>query len=77
LWSVGVITYILYYLFIMIFLKKKSIKQSKKKSLCGYPPFYDEDQATLFETIIRGRFEFHDEYWRNISDSGFFLFIFG
>ena len=37
--------------------------------LCGYPPFYDEDQASLFETIIRGKFEFHTEYWGNISAS--------
>jgi len=37
--------------------------------LCGYPPFYDEDQATLFETIIRGKFEFHAEYWKDISSS--------
>jgi len=36
--------------------------------LCGYPPFYDDDQATLFETIIRGKYEFHDEYWKHISD---------
>jgi calcium/calmodulin-dependent protein kinase I len=37
--------------------------------LCGYPPFYDEDQASLFETIIRGKFEFHAEYWGGISAS--------
>jgi len=37
--------------------------------LCGYPPFYDEDQASLFETIIRGKFEFHAEYWGGISES--------
>jgi len=37
--------------------------------LCGYPPFYDEDQASLFETIIRGHFEFHAEYWGGVSES--------
>ena len=38
--------------------------------LCGYPPFYHEDQTQLFELILRGRYEFHTEYWSNISDSG-------
>jgi calcium/calmodulin-dependent protein kinase I len=37
--------------------------------LCGYPPFYHEDQTQLFELILRGRYEFHSEYWANISDS--------
>ncbi|KCV72870.1 calcium/calmodulin-dependent protein kinase I [Fonticula alba] len=37
--------------------------------LCGYPPFYDEDQATLFQTIMAGVFDFHVEYWSHISDS--------
>jgi len=37
--------------------------------LCGYPPFYDEDQASLFESIIRGKYEFHDDYWKDISES--------
>ena len=39
-------------------------------SLCGYPPFYEEDQTRLFETILRGKFEFHAEYWAKISDYG-------
>jgi hypothetical protein len=38
--------------------------------LCGYPPFYHEDQTQLFELILRGRYEFHTEYWGAISDSG-------
>ena len=38
--------------------------------LCGYPPFYHEDQSQLFELILRGRYEFHNEYWGAISDSG-------
>eukprot|EP00732_Lithocolla_globosa_P005531 Lithocolla_globosa_v1_NODE_5785_length_1184_cov_15.126661.p1 type:complete len:331 gc:universal NODE_5785_length_1184_cov_15.126661:1140-148(-) len=37
--------------------------------LCGYPPFYDEDQATLFEMIIGGKYDFHKDYWSDISDS--------
>ena len=33
----------------------------------GYPPFYDEDTAVLYEQIKNGRFEFHEEYWASIS----------
>ncbi|EDQ84383.1 uncharacterized protein MONBRDRAFT_39303 [Monosiga brevicollis MX1] len=36
--------------------------------LCGYPPFYDESDAVLFEIIMKGRFEFDERYWRDISD---------
>lgn len=37
-------------------------------SLCGYPPFYDENDAVLFENIMDGRFEFHSPYWDNICE---------
>jgi calcium/calmodulin-dependent protein kinase I len=36
--------------------------------LCGYPPFYDENDAVLFENIMDGRFEFHSPYWDNICE---------
>jgi calcium/calmodulin-dependent protein kinase I len=35
--------------------------------LCGYPPFYNESDAVLFETIMAGSYEFHSPYWDNIS----------
>ena len=35
--------------------------------LCGYPPFYDEDQRKLFKKIRDGKYEFHDEYWSSVS----------
>lgn len=35
--------------------------------LCGYPPFYDESDAQLFEMIMKGKFEFDDRYWADIS----------
>lgn len=35
--------------------------------LGGYPPFHDNDQKKLFKKIIRGAYQFHDEYWSNIS----------
>ncbi|KAI6175836.1 Calcium/calmodulin-dependent protein kinase type 1 [Aphelenchoides bicaudatus] len=37
--------------------------------LCGYPPFYDENDANLFAQIIDGRYEFDSPYWDEISDS--------
>ena len=36
--------------------------------LCGYPPFYDENDATLFAQIMRGEYEFDSPYWDNISE---------
>ncbi|KAI8379358.1 kinase-like domain-containing protein, partial [Radiomyces spectabilis] len=35
--------------------------------LSGYTPFWGEDQATLFECILSGRYEFDDAYWSEIS----------
>ncbi|XP_074691792.1 calcium/calmodulin-dependent protein kinase type 1 isoform X2 [Strix aluco] len=37
--------------------------------LCGYPPFYDENDAKLFEQILRADYEFDSPYWDDISDS--------
>jgi len=38
--------------------------------LCGYPPFYDENDAALFQQILKAEFEFDSPYWDDISDSG-------
>eukprot|EP00736_Rhodelphis_marinus_P011072 Rmarinus@m.15498 len=35
--------------------------------LCGYPPIYDDDQATQFDMIIRGDYDFPPEEWDLIS----------
>uniref|UniRef100_A0A5S6R200 Protein kinase domain-containing protein n=1 Tax=Trichuris muris TaxID=70415 RepID=A0A5S6R200_TRIMR len=37
--------------------------------LCGYPPFYDENDVNLFAQIMRGEYEFDSPYWDDISDS--------
>uniref|UniRef100_A0A183CFT1 Protein kinase domain-containing protein n=1 Tax=Globodera pallida TaxID=36090 RepID=A0A183CFT1_GLOPA len=37
--------------------------------LCGYPPFYDENDANLFAQIIKGDYEFDSPYWDEISES--------
>ena len=36
--------------------------------LCGFPPFYDEDNTALFEQIKGGKFEFPSPYWDDISE---------
>ncbi|KAG8127886.1 hypothetical protein E2320_014779 [Naja naja] len=38
--------------------------------LCGYPPFYDENDTKLFEQILKAEYEFDSPYWDDISDSG-------
>lgn len=35
--------------------------------LGGYPPFHDNDQKKLFKKILRGAYQFHPEYWTEIS----------
>jgi len=35
--------------------------------LCGYPPFYNENDAVLFESILSANFHFHTPYWDHIS----------
>lgn len=35
--------------------------------LCGYPPFQDDDMHKLFEKIKLAHFEFHPEYWGDVS----------
>ncbi|CAJ0823631.1 16905_t:CDS:2, partial [Entrophospora sp. SA101] len=43
--------------------------------LCGYTPFWGEDQAALFESIMSGEYEYEEEYWSEISDLGHSLCI--
>ncbi len=38
--------------------------------LCGFPPFYDDNNKKLFALIINANFSFPDPYWSNISPSG-------
>jgi calcium/calmodulin-dependent protein kinase I len=35
--------------------------------LCGYPPFYNENDAVLFESILSANYHFHTPYWDHIS----------
>jgi calcium/calmodulin-dependent protein kinase I len=38
--------------------------------LSGYTPFYGEDQTQLFDAIVRGEYQFEEEYWSEISEEG-------
>eukprot|EP01135_Chromosphaera_perkinsii_P008421 Nk52_evm1s1348 gene=Nk52_evmTU1s1348 len=37
--------------------------------LCGYPPFYDDNNAKLFNLIMKGKYEFDSPYWDEISST--------
>ncbi len=37
--------------------------------LCGYPPFYNQNQTQLFQQIRKGQFEFDSPYWDPVSES--------
>jgi len=37
--------------------------------LCGFPPFYADNNAKLFEKIMKGDFQFLTPYWDPISDA--------
>ncbi|KAJ3413157.1 hypothetical protein HDV05_008360 [Chytridiales sp. JEL 0842] len=36
--------------------------------LCGYPPFYDQNNVALFKQIMSGKYEFDRPWWDNISE---------
>ena len=36
--------------------------------LCGYPPFYHENNQELFQQIMKGEYEFDSPHWDDISD---------
>lgn len=35
--------------------------------LGGYPPFIENNQRELFRKIRKGQYEFHEEYWGQVS----------
>ena len=37
--------------------------------LCGFPPFFEENNTKLFEMIKRCEYEFPSPFWDNISES--------
>lgn len=79
-WSIGVIAYILYVFplplpsppggLAPLSCLGPAASSPLPPRLCGYPPFYDENDAKLFEQILRAEYEFDSPYWDDISDSG-------
>jgi len=39
-----------------------------KYSLCGFPPFYEENNQKLFDMIKNCQFDFPSPYWDDVSD---------
>ncbi|CDS09065.1 hypothetical protein LRAMOSA10425 [Lichtheimia ramosa] len=37
--------------------------------LSGYSPFWQPDETALFDSIIKGNYQFDEEYWGHISDA--------
>lgn len=37
--------------------------------LCGYEPFYDEDEQVMYKKIVKGDYEFDSPYWDNITEN--------
>ena len=36
--------------------------------MCGFPPFYADNNTELFEIIKKGEFDFPSPYWDQVSD---------
>lgn len=36
--------------------------------LCGYPPFYGDDDQEILRSVMKGDFEFEGEEWEEVSD---------
>lgn len=80
-WSIGVITYILWvlsysYMTHLITIHLPLLHTyildmfSLYSSLCGYPPFFEENETRLFSKIMRAEYAFHSPFWDDISESG-------
>ncbi|KAJ3601987.1 hypothetical protein NHX12_029748 [Muraenolepis orangiensis] len=37
--------------------------------LCGYPPFFEDNQKRLYSKIMRAEYNFHKPFWDDISES--------
>ncbi|CDW88495.1 protein kinase domain containing protein [Stylonychia lemnae] len=62
-WSIGVILYIL-----QVLNNPIQIYQFITCRLCGFPPFYDENNQKLFDTIKNVQFDFPSPYWDDVSE---------
>ena len=57
LWSLGVITYILY-----------SRGDWSERRLCGYPPFPQSNDFAALRLVVSGAFQFHEAPWSAVSE---------
>ena len=57
----------LYFTYCKFHLKYMYISFLKYNRLCGFPPFYDDDNFELFEKIKKGSFDFPSPSWDNIT----------
>jgi calcium/calmodulin-dependent protein kinase I len=69
LWGVGVILYILFVLFYFLFAHQKNTKLMRLLlfRLCGFPPFYGDDEDEIYDKIEVGEYSFPSPYWDPIS----------
>ncbi|CAJ1051839.1 calcium/calmodulin-dependent protein kinase type 1D-like isoform X1 [Xyrichtys novacula] len=37
--------------------------------LCGYPPFFEDNETRLFSKIMRAEYAFHSPFWDDVSES--------
>ena len=42
--------------------------------LCGYSPFRSDDMKELIRETTEAKIEFHERYWKNISQTGSSVF---
>ncbi len=35
--------------------------------MCGFPPFFAEDDDELFDMVIEGKYDYPSKYWGKIS----------
>lgn len=42
-------------------------------SLCGFPPFYAEDDDEAFDQVIEGKFEYPSPYWDGVTSTSISL----
>ena len=35
--------------------------------MCGYPPFYGDDDTEILQMVVKGKFDFEGEEWNDVS----------
>ena len=45
-------------------------------SLCGYEPFFADNEATMFQNILKGDYGFDTVYWDDVSLNAKVIYIY-